>query len=189
MDLFMRYTPFQIHGGWQITNSRLSGSQIRNVTVIGLEITTNDQEVESYFKRFGVKFLSKEAKYCRYTSGKWKGKKNSDRTYLMHLGDTNAPLGTYHLIDNVRVQISYRNCVQTYGRCYSTPDFCVGGGFARKCAELGGPRIKLEEHIEWLAQEHIKRKQVYIERQEHDNTEPSDVILVNHTPQATLTHT
>ena len=42
MDLFMRYTPFQIHGGWQIKNFRLSGSQIQNVNVIGLEITTNN---------------------------------------------------------------------------------------------------------------------------------------------------
>ena len=85
-------------------------------------------------------------------------KKNSDRTYLMHLGGITAPLGTYHLIDGVRIRINYRNCVPTCGRCYSTPEFCPGSGYARKCYEQGGQKLRLEDHIKWLAEEHIRRK-------------------------------
>lgn len=91
--------------------------------------------------------VSKVAKYCTFSTSRWKGKKNGDRTYLMHLGGTTAPLGTYHLIDNVRVRINYRNCVPT----------CVGGGFAKRCAEGGGPKINVDEHIKWLAAEHQRR--------------------------------
>ena len=78
----------------------------------------------------------------------------------MNLGKTTAPLGTYHLIDGVRIRINYRNCIQTCSRCYSTPDFCPGGVYGRKCYELGGQKIQLAEHIEWLVREHVRRKEI-----------------------------
>ena len=33
----------------------------------------------------------------------------------------------------------------------------MGGGFAKKCYEMGGQKIRLEEHISWLASEHKRR--------------------------------
>ena len=70
LDPFIKNTPLEIHGGWRITNFRLSGSDIRNVTITGLEITTNDLEVEKYFQNFGVKIISKQAKYCTFNGSR-----------------------------------------------------------------------------------------------------------------------
>lgn len=58
-----------------IANFRLVGSEVRHITVSGLEVTTNDAEVESYFREFGARFVSKEVEYCTFKTGKWKWKK------------------------------------------------------------------------------------------------------------------
>ena len=159
LDCFVKGTPVNMQGGWQISRFKLARSNIRHVTISGLEVTTNDQEVERYFQMFGVKMITKEARYCTFKTGKWRGK-NGDRTYLMHLRDTTAPLGTFHLIDNVCVRIQYRNCIPTCGRFYSTPDFCLGARYGRKCYEEGGHKIKHSEHVKWLKEEHIRRKEI-----------------------------
>ena len=66
----MKGTPFQTQGGWLISSFRLSGSEIRHVKVSGLEVTTNDAEVESYFNGFGAKLVTKEARYCNFKTSK-----------------------------------------------------------------------------------------------------------------------
>ena len=55
LDPFMENTPWEVDGGWQIKNVRLSGSDVWNVIISGLEITTNDVEVKNYSAQFGVK--------------------------------------------------------------------------------------------------------------------------------------
>ena len=48
----MKNTTFQIQGGWQIIGFRLVGSEIQNITMIGLDLNTNYYEVARYLNKY-----------------------------------------------------------------------------------------------------------------------------------------
>ena len=184
MDNLLKNTPIQLKGGWHITGFRLSGSNIRNVTLVGLDIDTNYREIEDYFQRFGAVIIQKQEKYCTYSTSKWKGKMNGDRTVLMNLEGTTVPLGTYHLIDGVRVCIHYRGCVPTCGRCLSTPEYCPGRGYSKNFNEVGGQKVDIKEHVNWLADEHVRRLEQN-RKTSNDNMEVKSESVTNKTTAVT----
>ena len=59
-------------------------------------------------------------------------------------------MGTYHLINNVKVRVVYPGNTRTCGRCHQAPTSCLGGGIARVCGEKGGDRVSLSSHMRWL---------------------------------------
>ena len=71
----MKSTPIQIEGGWQVTGFKLAGSQIRNITILGLDLDTNDIEVERYLSKFGAKLVQKDGKYYTFPQGNGEARK------------------------------------------------------------------------------------------------------------------
>ena len=59
-------------------------------------------------------------------------------------------MGTYHLIDGAKVRVVYPGNIRTCGRCHQSPSHCPGGGTARECAEQGGVRLPLIQHMRQL---------------------------------------
>ena len=59
-------------------------------------------------------------------------------------------MGTYHIIDAAKVRIFYPGNKKTCGRCYNFADGCPGGGIAKECEKLKGPRVSIIDHMRQL---------------------------------------
>ena len=105
----------------------------REVEVIirGLNLNTPDGAVMQYLAHFG-KIVKEEVVYLRNKVGPFAGLKNGDRKYLLDF-TCGKNLDSFHIIDGVRVTISYPGQKRTCGRCLGYSADCPGSGIARVC--------------------------------------------------------
>ena len=116
------------------------------VLVIGLHFNTSDDCVREYLECFGAK-VKGEPIYGVHREGPWKGQYNGERRYLADFSDQILPMGTYHLVDGAKVRVVYPGNTRTCARCHQDPLLCPGGGMAKECAEKGGRRVPLSQHM------------------------------------------
>ena len=115
------------------------------VLIKGLNLNTPDTLVLDYLAKHG-KVANDKVIYVTEKEGPMKGIKNGDRKYLIDFsGGRN--LGSYHIIDGVKVMISYSGQIKTCGRCHKTSRDCIGGGYAKQCELKNGPRVNLGDHM------------------------------------------
>ena len=90
-----------------------------------------------------------EVIYVKNKTGPFAGLKNGDRKYIVDFtGGRN--MDSFHIIDGVRVTVSYPGQRRTCGRCHQTSTECPGGGIARSCEVNGGEKVDLRVHMENL---------------------------------------
>ena len=83
------------------------------VIVRGLNFNTPDGAVMNYLVHFG-KIVKEEVVYLKNKTGAFAGLKNGDRKYLLDFtGGRNVD--SYHIIDGVRVTISFPGQKRTCG--------------------------------------------------------------------------
>ena len=136
--------------GAGVKTGRIKPMDRREVEVLikGLNINTPDSSVISYLGHFG-KIMKTEVIYMKNKEGPFAGLKNGDRKYFVDFtGGRN--LDSYHLIDGVKVLVSYPGQRRTCGRCHQTPSQCRGNGLARNYEVNGSTRINLRQHMETL---------------------------------------
>ena len=105
------------------------------VLVKNLDIDTPDNIVISYLNYFG-RVVRPEVIHCKYSEGPFKGLMNGNRKYFVDFrGRIN--MGSFHLIEGSRVQVSYSGQQRTCARCHETASICVGSGIASACEEKG----------------------------------------------------
>ena len=118
------------------------------VLLKGLNINTPDSSVLHYLSHFG-RIVKEEVVYMKNKDGLFAGLKNGDRKYLVDFSN-GRNLDSFHLIDGVRVTVSYPGQRRTCGRCHLTGSNCPGSGLAKECEENGGRKIDLRHHMENL---------------------------------------
>ena len=75
--------------------------------------------------------------------------RNGDRQYKVEIKPGHN-IGSYHLLDGVRVTIRYAGQQPTCGRCHRVATDCKGGGIAKRCEAQGGERVDFKVFIEKL---------------------------------------
>ena len=138
-------------------NSDLTITQVRpahrrevTLLITGLPFNTPDSQVKHYVESFGAKMMSVEPIYGVYKEGPWIGQYNGERRYKVDFTSQITPMGTYHLLNDAKVRVSYPGNTRTCGRCHKAPTSCVGGGIARVCGEYYGERVTLFKHMKEL---------------------------------------
>ena len=115
------------------------------VKISGLNINTPDSLVVEYISKHG-KVVHPKVIYDTDKEGPLKGLKNGDRRYLVDF--TNGRnMGSFHILDGVRIKVNYSGQRKTCGRCHSTASNCPGGGIARTCEVNHGPKVSLIDHM------------------------------------------
>ena len=121
------------------------------VCIRGINFNTPDNLVIDYINKFG-QVINNKVIYDEDREGPLKGIRNGDRKYLVDFsGGRN--MGTFHLLDGAKVNVSYPGQRKTCGRCHKTAAHCPGGGWARACEEKEGARVTLIDHIKGLWKE------------------------------------
>ena len=69
------------------------------------------------------------------------GKLNGNHSYMVEL---KKPMGSYHIIDGVKVSVKYRGQSRTCARCHKFEAECSGNAIARNCKES---RVLLSTHM------------------------------------------
>ena len=118
------------------------------VTIKGLHPNTKDSTVLSYLTKFGTIPQAKVV-YGFFGDGPLKGMRNGDRQYKVEIKPGNN-IGSYHLIDGVRVSLRYVGQQQTCGRCQRVASSCKGGGIAKRCESQGGEKVDFKNFTEKL---------------------------------------
>ena len=99
------------------------------VTIRGLNLNTPDGTV--------IEYLNKHGKVV-----------NERPIYETEVDFTRGRnLGSFHIIDGAKVQVTYAGQRRTCGRCQKTSRDCPGGGLARQCETNNGKRVKLIDHM------------------------------------------
>ena len=62
-------------------------------------------------------------------------------------------IGSYHIIDGVKVNIRYLGQQPTCGRCHLIASRCKGGGLAKNCEAKGGQKVDFYDYIKQLWRE------------------------------------
>ena len=96
---------------------RPAGKTDVTVSIVGLDFNTPDTFVLEYLAKFG-NIKSKSVIYSKYQEGPFKGKMNGERKYQVDFSETRRHMGTFHLIDNCKVQVFYRGNQKTCGQCH-----------------------------------------------------------------------
>ena len=78
-----------------------------------------------------VMFKSQKVIYEIDKEGPFTGLYNGDRRYLVDFS-TGRNMGSYHLIDGVKIRVSYSGQRRTCGRCHKTSDECPGKGHCNR---------------------------------------------------------
>ena len=121
------------------------------MTLRGLHPNTRDSLVTNYLAKFGAIPQSKVV-YGKFKEGPLKGMLNGDRHYKAEI-KPGVNIGSYHLIDGVKVTLRYAGQKQTCGRCHLTADSCLGGGIAKRCEAQGGSKLDFMQYIHNLWQD------------------------------------
>ena len=88
----------------------------------------------------------------RSKEGPLKGMFNGDRHYKVEV-KPGVNIGSYHLIDGVKVTVRYAGQKITCGRCHLSSDNCKGGGIAKRCEAQGGLKTEFSDYIKSLWQD------------------------------------
>ena len=115
------------------------------VTVKGLSFNTPDSLVIEYLNKHG-KVTNPRVIYDVTKEGPFKGVRNGDRKYQCDFTQ-GINLGSYHIIDGLKVNIFYIGQRKTCGRCFQTAGECPGGAIAKLCDEKSGPKVRLANHM------------------------------------------
>ena len=115
---------------------RPSGKRDVTVKVSGLEFNTPDLFVIEYLCKFG-KVVKDSVIYDKYREGPFAGNYNGDRKFSVHFTQNGTNMGTFHIIDGVRVKIFYNGNKKTCAQCHQTADVCKGVTVASECETLG----------------------------------------------------
>ena len=121
------------------------------MTLKGVHPNTKDSFVINYLTKFGT-IPQTRVVYGTYKDGPLKGMFNGDRFYEVEI-KPGVNIGSYHLIDGVKVTLRYAGQKQTCGRCHRTPDSCKGGGVAKRCEAQGGNKVDFRHYIRALWQD------------------------------------
>ena len=153
LERFCRTESIQVSRGVWTKNIRPAGRKDVAVTVSGLDFNTPDSLVTGYIEKFGGKIVNSEVIYAKHGEGPLKGVYNGDRKYNVEFSESATPMGTFHYLDGARVRVFYRGNKKTCGRCHQGAGVCPGEGYAKECAENGGKRVDLAEHMKTLWQD------------------------------------
>ena len=124
---------------------RPMGRREVSVLIKGLNFNTPDSLVREYLGKHG-KVVSDKVIYEKDKDGPFKDLYNGNRRY--HIDFTlGKNLGSYHIIDGSKVQVTYAGQHKTCGRCHKTSRDCPGGGVARQCEDRMGRRVTLIDHM------------------------------------------
>ena len=149
---FCRYDVLQVtDSGIRSVIVRQAGKREVVMTLRGVHPNTKDNHIINYIKKFGTVPQARVV-YGTYREGPLKGMLNGDRHYKVVV-NPGVNIGSYHLIDGVKVTLRYAGQKQTCGRCYKSSDLCKGGGLAKRCETQGGEKIEFKQFITSLWQE------------------------------------
>ena len=148
-DRFCRVEGINVTKGVMTSMIRPSGRSDVTVSVNGLDFNTPDSFVFDYLNKFGT-VIKNEVIYGKHGEAPLKGKYNGDRRYQVDFSKSVRTMGTYHIIDAAKVRIFYPGNKKTFGRCYNFADGCPGGGIAKECEKLKGPRVSIIDHMRQL---------------------------------------
>ena len=118
------------------------------VSIRGIHPNTKDSVVIDYLNKFG-KVVSTKVVHSLYTTGPLAGLTKGNRSYKMEI-KRDENMGSYHLIDGLKVSVRYPGQRQTCGRCHNVPQHCPGKGIAKKCESEGGDRVDFADYIQHL---------------------------------------
>ena len=137
---FVRHDVFEVtESGIRAVHVKPAGKQEVVVALKGIHPNTRDDVVMDYLSKYG-KVVTNKVIYVVFGEGPLKGMRNGDRSYKVELKPL-TNLGTYHVLDGLKVTARYSGQQQTCARCFGTPATCPGRGMARKCElKRGGPR-------------------------------------------------
>ena len=143
---FCRHDVLQVtHSGVRSVLVKQGGKKDIVMTFKGIHPNTRDSTVLSYISKFGAVPQAKVV-YGIYNEGPLKGIRNGDRQYKAEI-KPGINIGSYHLIDGVKVTLRYAGQQQTCGRCQKIAANCRGGGLAKKCEAQGGERVDFRNFI------------------------------------------
>ena len=131
--------------GVRVVNVKAAGKREVVATLRGLHPNTKDQGVLDYLSRFG-KISSSKVIHGVYGDGPLKGLKNGDRSYKLEL-KPGTSIPSYHVLFSQKVTLRYAGQKQTCARCYKSANFCMGGGFPKRCEIAGGERIEFSDYV------------------------------------------
>ena len=149
LERFCRSESIKIAKGIRTKFIRPSGKRDVTVKVSGLDFNTPDSFVIEYLGMFG-KVVKDSVIYDKYREGPFAGKYNGDRKFSVEFNQKGTNMGTFHIIDGVRVKIFYNGNRKTCARCHQTADVCEGDAIASECETNGGKRVPLVEHMKKL---------------------------------------
>ena len=145
-EQFCRYDVLQVNNtGVRSVLVKPGGKRDVVMTFKGIHPNTKDSVVLTYLTKFGVMPQAKVV-YGIFTDGPLKGMRNGDRQYKVEV-KPGINLGTYHLIDGVKVSLRYAGQHHTCGRCHMVASNCKGGGIAKRCELQGGVKVEFKKYI------------------------------------------
>ena len=152
IENFCRYDVIQVtSSGIRSVLVKPAGKRDVLVTIRGLHPNTKDSVVLRYLAKFG-KIPQSRVVYGRFSEGPLKGMLNGHRQYKMEIKPGNN-IGSYHIIDGVKVNIRYLGQQPTCGRCHLIASRCKGGGLAKNCEAKGGQKVDFYDYIKQLWRE------------------------------------
>ena len=178
IEQFCRYDVIQVtSSGIRSVLVKPAGKRDALITIRGIHPNTKDSTVLKYLAKFG-KIPQPRVVYGRFNDGPLKGMLNGDRQYKMEI-KSGINIGSYHLIDNVKVNVRYLGQQQTCGRCHKMASNCKGGGVAKKCEAQGGLKLDFMDYIKDLWKEIDYYPDNFNESEEYEDVSTTDMF----TPQ------
>ena len=79
--------------------------------------------------------------------GPWKGKWNGDHKYQVDMSEQLIPMGSNHIIGDVKVKVVHQDTIAAWGQCHQPASDCPGRGLAKQCYQNGGAWVSLIGHL------------------------------------------
>ena len=149
LDRFCRSESIRINKNLRTKFIRPSGKKEVTVRISGLDFNTPDSFVMEYLSKFG-KVVSDSVIYDKYRERPFAGKCNGDRKYSVDFTSSNVNMGSFHIIDGVRVKVFFYGNRKTCARCHQTENLCKGNAIAAVCEANNGPKVTLIDHMKKL---------------------------------------
>ena len=147
LDQFCKDESFVVAEGIKTGAIRPMGRREVSVLIRGLNFQTPDSLVREYLGKHG-KVVSEKVIYEKEKdkSHPYEGLYIGNRRYLVDFTQ-GRNLGSYHIIDGFKVEVTYAGQQRTCWRCHQTSRDCPGRGLARQCEDRRGPRVSLIDHM------------------------------------------
>ena len=145
IDRFCKKDLFELKPGLRISQIRPSGKREVILTIKGLHPNSLDDTVLKYLKCFG-KVEKMKVIMDTFREGPLAGLQNGTRKYTMEIRPE-LLVGTSHIIDGHKVNLSYPGQRKFCFRCYKVDRDCPGSGIARDCQAAGGEKVLLTDHM------------------------------------------